>query len=110
MRQADLSLEALLSELGLPKLGLPRCLVINEIGMVLLNEDKEKKAEKVLGQLLISDSREDRFLALCFLSCAKDLEEETFSMLENFKKDPKNTDLIAIAQEQMKEWKKGEQD
>lgn len=96
MRETDLSLDALFRELEMPKLSLPRCLIVNEIGEIFLASNDEKAKTK-LKELLNSNSESDRFISFCCILSADDLDEESRVTLEEFENDPKNAEFIEAA-------------
>ncbi len=97
----DFRLEDLEKELAESKTSYPRCLVINEIG-VIWAEKPEKRAEVILRELLGSDSDKDRALAYCYLSTvAAKTEKETENALQKFEGKEYNGEIIRNAKRQI---------
>ena len=96
-RQTSLTLEELEKELEIPQSGYPRCLVVNEIGVIFL-ESEGKEGEETLIKLLKSNNPSDRFVAFCYLSSTPQLREKHASRLEAFKKDVTNKEMVPRAE------------
>ena len=68
LRQTNLNLEELLEHLKNPSPRYPKCFIINEIGAICYDgEEKAKKAEEILRNLLASKNESDRLLFVAFL-------------------------------------------
>lgn len=106
MKQTTLNLEQLEKELESPKRPHQRCLIINEVGVLLIEEGR-KEAEIILRKLLNSDLDGDRLLAFCYLSVANDSDKETQDKLEEFRKEETNKHIIEDARDKIKEFKEG---
>lgn len=75
----------------------PRCFFVNELGKFCHRGDK--KAEARLRKVL-QDEKEgvnEKFAAFCYLSETKNIEPETRRILEIFKLEPKNAELVRRA-------------
>ena len=104
MRQTNYSLQEILGMLKSGDSMHPRCLLLNEVG-VIMGEDKNKEAEAFLRELLESNKKdkpmpeEERFIAFCYLETANQtsLDQETHDKLKEFRKNPDNQEVIAKA-------------
>ncbi len=95
-RQTLLSLEQLRVELNDPRSLYPKCLLINEIGGLCLDGNKE--AETILVQQLeTADEPELKVAALCYLFTTPTLNISNFAKLSVFEKNPENKEMVALA-------------
>lgn len=108
MRQTKLSFNELVSELNVPRLGLARCLVINEIGEICAAEN-HKGAETILRQLLNNGDPRDKLLAYCWLSILEDKDDLLLIELKEFEEKPENKTIVERAKESIKAWKRREE-
>lgn len=96
-RQTGLTLDDLISRLNSKTSGdhLPRCLCINEVGVIVLNgEDEGDKGEKTLLSFLDSESDTDRALSFAFLSVSDQLSKKHAIVLAQFPKRIENVPLM----------------
>ncbi len=96
-KQTGLTLEKLLFELCNQPSPYPECLIMNDIGGLCLDGDKE--AETVLIQRLTAglDKPELKVIAFCYLLTTENIDAETFSKLVAFEEKPENKELVALA-------------
>ena len=101
-----MSFEELLKELKNPQ-KYPRCLIINEIGCLCLgqNAEEKKKAEKVLRELLKNKQDKNRDIIFACLSVISNPDKETTTVLEEFRKDPSNREIIEEMEPQIARFK-----
>jgi len=98
-RQTSLSLEELLNQLRQPMQSLPRCFLINEVGEIYNSDDESSfEAEAILRELLESGDNQDEIYAFCWLSIKTNPSQETSSLVEKFKQNPENEEMLEMAQ------------
>lgn len=108
MRQTNLSVDDLLKQLDNP-MDYPRCLIINELGIICLFDNdasnRKKKAEQALRRLLRDKEEKSRDIVFAWLSTICNLDPETAIALEEFKVDPANKQIIQEMQPQIARFK-----
>lgn len=98
-RQTSFSLEELLNLLRQPMQSLPRCFLINEVGDIYNSDDQLSfEAEAILRELLESDDNQDKIYAFCWLFIKPNPSQETSSLVEKFKQNPENQEMLEAAQ------------
>ena len=94
--QTGLGFEELTAELHNPKLGLPSCLVLNELGIMCWNHDR--RAEEVLRQILEKESSDySQLISLSFLTeliAAGTAQPKTVESVERFRQNPANKQIV----------------
>lgn len=100
MRQTSLSLRELEAELETPTGLYPQCLVVNEIGEIMMAGGEEAaRAEEIIGGLLDGANQDKQCIALCFLSDnAANLSPETIRKIGQFRNDPAHQEIIEAAE------------
>ena len=101
-RQTTLNLEELRVALENGSVG-PRCLIINEIGVIFINSGGTEGGEDLLG-LLESKSASDRMIAFCLLSTIPEKTKELSETLTTFRNDPQNQEFLESAEEMIAEF------
>ena len=96
-RQTALNLEELRVALEDGSAG-PRCLIINEIGVIFINSGGTEGGEDLLG-LLESESASDRMIAFCLLSTIPEGTKELSETLTAYRDDPQNAEHLERADE-----------
>jgi len=94
-RQTNLTLEELSELLDCDAPGYPRCLLLNELG-IIAEENKIAEA-KLRGFLLTEESDNGKCAAYGFLSRIKEPDEETTKAIAEFKANPENEGIIEFA-------------
>lgn len=81
----------------------PRCLVVNEIGMISEGDGNDPMgAKKKLIELLQSGDQEDRYISIRYLkglALIGQSNEEIETAIANFEANPANTNLLPTHQE-----------
>ncbi|MBI3956545.1 MAG: hypothetical protein HY340_00975 [Candidatus Kerfeldbacteria bacterium] len=97
-RQTDLSFDELCGVIDTALgPGRPRCLCLNEIGIVMRRGgDEGRRAESVLRGMLGNASTEDRYIAYAYLMEQTAPTPATFDALTAFEADPKNASVLAM--------------
>ena len=99
-RQTDLSLKDICVFLKNRSPAYPRCLLANELGVIVQDD---KQAEIELRNLLSDENSENvRCAAYGSLSVIGSPEQETMEALKRFRENPDNISLVAYADERNK--------
>ena len=77
----------------------PRCLLVNELGIIVDEEDNEDAREKLRELLNTEDECEQvKYASYCWL-CLTPKTEETLAALQVFMNNSENTELVEMAAE-----------
>ncbi|MFA6355422.1 MAG: hypothetical protein WCW65_03285 [Candidatus Paceibacterota bacterium] len=91
-RQTNFTLKEILQLLKVKDRTYPGCMLLNEIGMICI-EQKDEKAEKCLLSFLNDPNPGFRAISFCYLFCAKELQEKHNLILAEFRVNPANQTL-----------------
>lgn len=80
----------------------PLCLILNEVGVILLLE-KDLEAVPVLENFLDHENSSVKFIAYCYLKKAEKIKIDTPVSLGAFENDPKNYEIIQAAEKKFLE-------
>lgn len=94
-RQTDLSLEEVCEILDNEIYNMhPRCLYINELG-VIAEEEKSEEARKKLHELILSETgRNEKFAAFCHLCTICGGDGKTLRVLKEFISEKENEEFV----------------
>jgi len=83
-----------------PAACIPRCLLVNEVGVCFMHGDDS--AERIL-MILLDDEfpEEERFMAYCYLKNQSISENRTFLEIQSFERNPLNEDIVSKAKEKI---------
>jgi len=106
-QQTSLSVAQLLEELKNPRLGYPRCLIINEVGEVAREGEEEPAqiAKEALRGLLSSLDESDKYLAVCYLTFVGDLTPESGQVWNEFVANPDNARIVSAVMEAVEQFR-----
>lgn len=101
-RQTDLSLNQILDFLNNGGSSYPSCLLLNELGIICLNEqDEDEAGEKYLLSLLDHEKNQKRAIAFCCLARVPEIKEKHSAMLDEFRTRPENEILLPFIDESL---------
>jgi len=96
-RQTGLTFEQISEMLDSGISNYPRCLLINELGIIA---QENKNAEVKLRGLLFTEKRDnEKCGAYGFLSRIKEPDPETVQAIEQFRANPENNGIVRFADE-----------
>jgi len=99
LRQSSLDLPSLIAKFNSDTPNVPRCLIINEVGLLFMIGGKENNgAERFLRSLLNTEKEDERFVSFCYLSIVEKATKTTQRAVARFRKDPRNKDLVEKAE------------
>lgn len=94
-RQTNLTLEEISELLDSNAPGYPRCLLLNELG-ILAENDKTAEA-KLRGFIFTEENPNGKCATYGFLSRIKEPDAETTEAINQFKADPQNAEIVTFA-------------
>jgi hypothetical protein len=107
-RQTDLSLNQILDLLELGNGPYPKCLLINELGVICRNEeDPDGYGEEYLLSAINNPNAGTRAIAFCCLSLIPGIEERCAEEVSNFKNDTGNQELLPMIEQSLARFKAG---
>ena len=99
MRQTNLTLREIVDQLAANKSSYPSCLLANELGEVA-KETKDEIAVLALCTLLRSGDTRMQYAAYGYLTASLANEPGVKDAIQEFEKDPKNSEVLRVFCEQ----------
>jgi hypothetical protein len=96
-RQTSFSLKDLVGLMVHNDSQYPKCLLINEIGIICVqgNDNADQDGEKCLLSLLVDKSGNNRALAFTYLSLVQEIADRNKEALASFRSNPANAHMLS---------------
>lgn len=98
-KQTKLSVEEIIDILegrSLSQSHYPRCLLVNEIGVLMINEG-DTKAREMIEKIVDGDNEIEKAIAFCFLCTIEPRDNEALQKIQKFVNNEKNKDAVEFA-------------